>query len=137
MSNGNYTSIADSYFGKHKVYIYKVENSTILKRWLVAPDGELTKPIKVLETEFPIPFVTVYSDIIRVNALIPNMNNYWKFYYYKDAPKCDVPEDDTTCEEDQAFEETRKGSPIPEEYFVEERDGKVNDLLIKLLLNTS
>ncbi|KAE9552291.1 hypothetical protein FO519_004508 [Halicephalobus sp. NKZ332] len=122
ISNGKCIPIADSYFGKYKIYIYRVENSTILKRWLVA-DGELTKPIKVVETEFPIRRVDVYNNMISIDTTISSMNNYWKIYDYKDAPKCDVPEDDTTCE-DQALEETLKRFPIPEEYFVGERNGK-------------
>ncbi|KAE9547082.1 hypothetical protein FO519_009706 [Halicephalobus sp. NKZ332] len=123
ISNGNCISIADSYFGKHKIYIYRVEKNKILKRWLVAPDGELTKPIEVLETEFPIRRVAVHDNMISIDTMIPNMNNYEKEFHYKDAPKCDVPEDDTTCE-DQALEETLKRFPIPEEYFVGERNGK-------------
>ncbi|KAE9547445.1 hypothetical protein FO519_009342 [Halicephalobus sp. NKZ332] len=123
-SNGNCTSIAASYFGKYKIYIYRAENSTILRRWLVASDGELTKPIKVVETEFPIKSVHLHNDTIHVNTLIRDMHNYRKLYSYKDAPKCDVPEDDTTCEEDQALEETPKRLFIPEEHFVGRRNDK-------------
>ncbi|KAE9546947.1 hypothetical protein FO519_009841, partial [Halicephalobus sp. NKZ332] len=122
--NGKCVLSNATYFGEHRIYIYTIENSNILKRWLLTPDGELTKPIEVVKTGYPIQHFTVYSDIIRVSALIPNMDKYKKMYYYKDAPKCDVPEEDTTCKEDQALEKTPNVIPSGYEYFVGERNGK-------------
>ena len=49
--NGHCTSFDAIYFGKHKIYIYKVENENTLKRWLVTPEGESINPVVVAKTE--------------------------------------------------------------------------------------
>ncbi|KAE9551272.1 hypothetical protein FO519_005529 [Halicephalobus sp. NKZ332] len=95
--NGNCVPINEVYFGRYKTYIYRVENSTILKRWLLTSDRKLTNPVPVAESKSPIQRVTVYNDTIRIDT---NIHNCTKIYY-KDAPKCDVPDDDTSCKEDQ------------------------------------
>ncbi|KAE9546237.1 hypothetical protein FO519_010551, partial [Halicephalobus sp. NKZ332] len=91
ISNGNCISIAGSYFGKHRIYIYLVENSTILKRRLVAPDGELTNPVVVAKTELPIRYVIVDWKGIEISTGEEDSGPLSE-EYYEDLPKCDVPE---------------------------------------------
>ncbi|KAE9546712.1 hypothetical protein FO519_010076 [Halicephalobus sp. NKZ332] len=98
ISNGNCISIADSYFGKHKIYIYRVEEEQILKRWLVTPDGEIANPVVVKKTKFPIRHVDINSKLIQITTREENSRSSER-EDCEDLPRCDVPENDTSCEE--------------------------------------
>ncbi|KAE9556787.1 hypothetical protein FO519_000193 [Halicephalobus sp. NKZ332] len=101
IDNGNCTFINEIYFGKHKIYIYRVENSTILKRWLVTSDGELTNPVVVTETKLPIGEVDVSidSNVIKIITWKGNTKDKYVREDHNDLPKCDLPKDDTSCTE--------------------------------------
>ena len=43
--------VADAYFGKQNTYVYRVENETVLERWLVTPDGNLTDSEEIAITQ--------------------------------------------------------------------------------------
>ncbi|KAE9548712.1 hypothetical protein FO519_008073, partial [Halicephalobus sp. NKZ332] len=68
ISDGNCMPIADSYFGKYKIYIYRVEDSNILKRWLLTPEGEEMNPVVVTKTKLPIEYVKVYWKVIQIGT---------------------------------------------------------------------
>ncbi|KAE9549885.1 hypothetical protein FO519_006914 [Halicephalobus sp. NKZ332] len=93
ISNGDCISTDMVYFGKHKVYIYRIVDDYNLKRW------------KIREAYFD-------SDRIKINYEKDDSTSSTDYYYddaprcnvYDDAPKCDVPEGDTSCEEYQALE---------------------------------
>ncbi|KAE9546581.1 hypothetical protein FO519_010207, partial [Halicephalobus sp. NKZ332] len=123
IDNGNCTFINEIYFGKHKIYIYRVENSTILKRWLVTSDGELTNSSVIKRTKFPIEYVFLHSKLIEIST---REDNSWLLSREdcEDLPRCDIPGDGISCEEDQDFEETPKMFFVSYDNFVGERDGK-------------
>ncbi|KAE9548206.1 hypothetical protein FO519_008582 [Halicephalobus sp. NKZ332] len=98
--NGNCMSIKGAYFGKHKIYVYRVEDSNTLKRWLVTPEGELTNPVVVVQTESSIKEVDVSVDSINITAWVDSYSST-----FKDTPKCDVPDDGTPCNDDKVPEE--------------------------------
>lgn len=50
-NSGICVSIANAYFGENKMFIYRIEDGNILKRWLVTPDGNLTNPRVVVKTK--------------------------------------------------------------------------------------
>ncbi|KAE9547004.1 hypothetical protein FO519_009784 [Halicephalobus sp. NKZ332] len=114
ISNGTCISIIDSYLGEYKTYIYRVENNTILKRWLVAPDDEEINPTVVAKTKLPIRHVYVYGGNIMISTGKEDSEPLSE-EYYEDLPKCDVPENDTSCEEYQVTTEE------PQTVFTTER----------------
>ncbi|KAE9547089.1 hypothetical protein FO519_009699 [Halicephalobus sp. NKZ332] len=101
ITNGNCILISDAYFGKYKVYVYKIEEKNILKRWLVTPDGKLTNPVEVVRIEEPILYVYVYPENININIRTEGSSSHYMYKNYTDLPRCDVPWDSTSCEENQ------------------------------------
>ena len=53
--------VTETYFGGKKIYIYRIEEEVVLKRWLITEDGEEINPAVVLEMEFVSVFLT-YTD---------------------------------------------------------------------------
>ncbi|KAE9552788.1 hypothetical protein FO519_004005 [Halicephalobus sp. NKZ332] len=91
--------VDDVYFGKHKNYIYKVEEGRILKRWLVTSDGKEANPTVVAETKFPIKTIDVRWQNIRITTQNQSINRGSVVEFHPDVPRCDVPESNTSCEE--------------------------------------
>ncbi|KAE9546371.1 hypothetical protein FO519_010417, partial [Halicephalobus sp. NKZ332] len=114
ISNGTCVSIADSYFWEHKIYIYRVENNNILKRWLVTSDGELTNSVVVAQTKLPIRYVDVDWKGIEISTGEGESGPLSK-ETYEDLPKCDVPDDGTPCDDYQFITEE------PQTVFTTER----------------
>ena len=52
VSNQKCIIIADAYFGKNKLFIYKVKENRILERWLITPDGHQINSTIVAETKY-------------------------------------------------------------------------------------
>ncbi|KAE9546156.1 hypothetical protein FO519_010632, partial [Halicephalobus sp. NKZ332] len=88
--NGYCIPINEIYFGKYKIYIYKVEDSNILKRWLVTPEGEEISPVVIAKTELPIRDVYVHLDSNLINLVTweGNIKDTYLDEYYNDLPKC-------------------------------------------------
>ncbi|KAE9549265.1 hypothetical protein FO519_007530 [Halicephalobus sp. NKZ332] len=99
--NGECKSVKGAYFGKHKIYVYRVENSKILKRWLMSPEGKEINPVVVARTESWITNVDVSVDSINITTK-ENIHPIT----LEDAPKCDVPDDGTPCDDDKVPEAT-------------------------------
>ncbi|KAE9549685.1 hypothetical protein FO519_007092 [Halicephalobus sp. NKZ332] len=98
------------YFGKYKTYIYRIEDSNIVKRWLVTPEGTLTNPVVVAKTDFAIENIYVNSTTNIITAC-GEFQNCSPKKVFEDLPKCDVPDDGTPCEKDQVT--TRKPQIVP------------------------
>ncbi|KAE9551271.1 hypothetical protein FO519_005528 [Halicephalobus sp. NKZ332] len=99
--NQTKAKIFSAYFGKHKIYIYKVEGENTLKRWLLTSDMKLTNPAVIAKTKLPITHVNVFRSEIKITMKDKNTNNSYIEEYYQDLPRCDVPENTTSCKEDQ------------------------------------
>lgn len=95
--------VIETYFGRHKIYIYRVEEDHILKRWLITEDGEETNPAVVAKTEF-VGFLVSYSnnyDIQSIKAVVAHSqgieiktssgatDDFFETDDYEDLPRCD------------------------------------------------
>ncbi|KAE9546921.1 hypothetical protein FO519_009867, partial [Halicephalobus sp. NKZ332] len=91
ISNGKCIFIKKAYFGKHKIYTYKIENNNILKRWLVNPEGKEVNPVVITKTESPIRHFLIDLDNILIGTEGKNVGDPYVYARYKDLPRCDIP----------------------------------------------
>ncbi|KAE9546303.1 hypothetical protein FO519_010485, partial [Halicephalobus sp. NKZ332] len=84
------------------MYIYRVENSNILKRSLRTSEGEEINSVEVARTKLPIRHVSARSKLIDIITWGKNVDDSYSKESYKDLPKCDVPDDGTPCDDDQS-----------------------------------
>ncbi|KAE9548246.1 hypothetical protein FO519_008539 [Halicephalobus sp. NKZ332] len=110
--------IADSYFGRYKLYIYQIEEDLILKKWTVTSDGRKTDPVVIAKTELPITSVKVNRTLITVKTQGKDKNSSSIFEFYQELPWYEVGRNGTSCAEDYVCRKkrTREGMTL-EQYF--------------------
>ena len=98
-SQYNCTDIDAGHFGEHVIFIYRVEENNILRRWTMTPGGKRIDPIVFNKTEYVCfvlihinqqgiqPIKDVQINEMQITIIMQNGNNTVT-KYVKDEPRC-------------------------------------------------